>query len=169
MRVSCSADLGQLMLDAHADRRAGVQGLEAACELIRVPVQFTRGELGDPEAVDVRHAAWVMRAMPALDQTHFSETIPVTTALSAVHAACGKGFMGTRMTYLVGAAPADRSVRLKLLEGRPDWVCVVAWGHHPKGDGQCHKHAGNSTRTSGSALELPAKSNLGWVIRNLPA
>jgi hypothetical protein len=51
----------------------------------------------------------------------------MTTALSVYHAACGKGFMGTGMTYLVGAAPADRSVRPKLLEGRPDWVCIVAW------------------------------------------
>ena len=37
------ADLGQLMLDAHADRRAGVEGLEATDELIRAPFQFARG------------------------------------------------------------------------------------------------------------------------------
>jgi len=33
-RVLFGADLGQLMLDARADRRAGVQGFEAACKLV---------------------------------------------------------------------------------------------------------------------------------------
>ena len=56
---------------------------------------------------------------------------------------------------------ADRSVRLKLLEGRPDWVCVVAWGHHPKGDGQCHKHVGNSTRTSEARSNYQRRAT--WV------
>jgi hypothetical protein len=54
-RVLFGADLGKLMLDAHADRRAGVQGFEAAGELVRVPVQFDGGELGDLGAVIVRH------------------------------------------------------------------------------------------------------------------
>jgi hypothetical protein len=51
----------------------------------------------------MRPAAWAMRAMPALNEAHFSETIPVMAALSVFHAACGKGFTGTGMTYLVGA------------------------------------------------------------------
>jgi hypothetical protein len=44
--VLLGADLSQLVLDAHANRRAGVQGFETAGELVRVPVQLAGGELG---------------------------------------------------------------------------------------------------------------------------
>jgi hypothetical protein len=39
LRVSCfGAYLGQFALDVRADRRAGAEGFEASCELVRVPV-----------------------------------------------------------------------------------------------------------------------------------
>jgi hypothetical protein len=44
-----------------------------------------------------------MKVMPALDEAHFNETIPVMAALSVFEAACGKGLSGSGMLYLVGA------------------------------------------------------------------
>jgi hypothetical protein len=55
-----------------------------------------------------------MRVMPALDEAHFSETIPVMAALSVFHAACGKGFTGTGMTYLVGAELATSGMKCEI-------------------------------------------------------
>ena len=69
------------------------------CELCSASVPFGTYIANSPQ----RPAAWAMRVMPALDEAHFSETIPVMAALSVFHAACGKSFTGTGMTYLVGA------------------------------------------------------------------
>jgi hypothetical protein len=49
-----------------------------------------------------RHAAWGMKVMPALDEPHFNETIPVMAALSVFESACGKGRSGSGMLYVVG-------------------------------------------------------------------
>ena len=45
--VLLGAYRGQLVLDLGADRRAGVQGLEAARQLAGIPVQLRGGELAD--------------------------------------------------------------------------------------------------------------------------
>ncbi len=74
-------------------------GLPVRCELCSASVPFGTYIANSPP----RPATWAMRAMPALDEAHFSETTPVMAALSVFYAACGKGFTGTGMTYLVGA------------------------------------------------------------------
>lgn len=74
-------------------------GVPVRCELCSASVPFGTYIANSPQ----RPAAWAMRVIPALDHAHFSETIPVMAALSVFHAACGKGFTGSGMTYLVGA------------------------------------------------------------------
>ena len=70
----------------------------ARCELCSAEVPFGTYIANNP----YRPASWAMRVMPALDEAHLSETIPVMAALSVFHAACGKYLSGTGMTYLVG-------------------------------------------------------------------
>jgi len=49
-----------------------------------------------------RPATWAMKVMPALDEAHFNETVPVMAALSVFEVACGKGLSGSGMLYLTG-------------------------------------------------------------------
>ena len=74
-------------------------GAPVRCELCSASVPFGTYIANSPQ----RPAAWAMRVPPALDEAHFSETIPVMAALSVFHTTCGRDFTGTGMTYLVGA------------------------------------------------------------------
>jgi hypothetical protein len=85
-------------------------GARIRCELCSSSVSFGSYIANSPK----RPAAWAMRVMPALDQAHFSETIPVMAALSVFHAACGKGFTGTGMTYLVGAELVTSAMKCEI-------------------------------------------------------
>ena len=73
-------------------------GARVRCELCSASVPFGTYIANSPQ----RPAAWAMRVPPALDEAHFSETIPVMAALSVFHTTCGRDFTGTGMTYLVG-------------------------------------------------------------------
>lgn len=85
-------------------------GAPVRCELCSASVPFGTYIANSPQ----RPAAWAMRVMPALDEAHFSETIPVMAALSVFHAACGKGFTGTGMTYLVGAELVTTAMKCEI-------------------------------------------------------
>ncbi len=85
-------------------------GAPVRCELCSASVPFGTYIANSPQ----RPAAWAMKVMPALDQAHFSETIPVMAALSVFHAACGKGFTGTGMTYLVGAEAVTSAMKCEI-------------------------------------------------------
>jgi hypothetical protein len=73
-------------------------GAPVRCELCQASVPFGSHIANSPQ----RPVTWAMQAMPALDKAHFSESIPVMAALSVFHAASGRRFTGTGMTYLVG-------------------------------------------------------------------
>jgi hypothetical protein len=85
-------------------------GAPVRCELCSASVPFGTYIANSPQ----RPAAWAMRVMPALDEAHFSETIPVMAALSVFHAACDKGFTSTGMTYLVGAELVTSAMKCEI-------------------------------------------------------
>lgn len=68
------------------------------CELCSALVSFSTNIANHPS----RPATWAMKVLPALDAAHFNETIPVMGALSVIETACGKGFSGSGMLYVVG-------------------------------------------------------------------
>src|SRR5260370_29407590 len=61
-----------------------------------------------------RPATWAMKVMPALDETHFNETVPVMAALSVVAVACGRGLSGGGMLYLVGTELTKNSATCEI-------------------------------------------------------
>ena len=71
-------------------------GEPVRCELCSAPVSFGTYIANYPS----RPATWAMKVMPALDEAHFNETLPVMAALSVFEAACGKGLTGSGMLYL---------------------------------------------------------------------
>jgi predicted Zn finger-like uncharacterized protein len=85
-------------------------GTAVRCELCSATVPFGTYIANSPQ----RPAAWAMRATAALDEAHFNETTPVMAALSVFHAACGKGFTGTGMTYLVGAEMVASAMKCEI-------------------------------------------------------
>lgn len=85
-------------------------GAPVSCELCSASVPFGTYIANGPQ----RPTAWAMRVTSALDEAHFNETIPVMAALSVFHAACGKGFTGTGMTYLVGAELVTSAMKCEI-------------------------------------------------------
>ena len=61
-----------------------------------------------------RPATWAMKVMPALDEAHFNETVPVMAALSVFEAACGKGLTGSGMLYLAGVELTQRPMKCEI-------------------------------------------------------
>jgi hypothetical protein len=80
------------------------------CELCSASAAFGTYIANSPQ----RPAAWAMRVTTALDDAHFSEMIPVMATLSVFHVACGKGFTGTGMTYLVGAELVTSAMKCEI-------------------------------------------------------
>jgi hypothetical protein len=69
------------------------------CELCSASVSFAAFIANNPS----RPATWAMEAMPALDEAHLNEAIPVMAAVSVFEAVNGKGPFGSGLLYIVGA------------------------------------------------------------------
>ena len=113
-------------------------GEPVRCELCMAVVSFGAYIANSPG----RPATWAMKVTPALDETHFNETVPVMAALSVFAVACGRGLSGGGMLYLVGTEltsnSATREVDFMILVQDADLPAVIIGeakaGHpdHPK-------------------------------------
>jgi hypothetical protein len=100
------------------------------CPSCASTIRLSPSALGDPVSCELcsaagsfgayiarnpyRPAAWAMQAMPAMDEAHFNETVPVMAALSVFHAACGKGFSGSGMLHLTGVELAKGPAKCEI-------------------------------------------------------
>lgn len=80
------------------------------CELCTALVSFGAYIANNP----ARPATWALKVMPALDEAHFNETVPVMAALSVFDAACGRSLSGGGMLYLTGIEFTKKSQKCEI-------------------------------------------------------